>query len=97
MLDQTVPMLLAVGAFPIGFGATGTPVGLMVGGPTGYDSTILSLLVQMDKLFGSFPAPPRTALCAGCTANVTNVPVSDLNLLSNSLLSFHLPQMQACV
>lgn len=59
------------GNFPIGLSSSGTPTSLQVVGPPGYDSTILSLLLAMEKLFGDFPGPPNPSLCAGCLSNVT--------------------------
>ena len=64
-------MLHAAGNFPIGLSSSGTPTSLQVVGPPGYDSTILSLLMAMEKLFGDFPAPPNPSLCAGCVSNVS--------------------------
>lgn len=61
----------AAGNFPIGLSSSGTPTSLQVIGPPGYDSTILSLLLAMDELFGNFPGPPNPSLCAGCMSNVT--------------------------
>ena len=40
-------------------------------GPPGHDSTILSLLLAVETLFGDFPAPPNPSVCSGCVSNVT--------------------------
>lgn len=49
---------------------------MQIFGPPGWDSNVLNLALQMQQLFGEFPAPPTPSICAGCTANVTAIPVS---------------------
>ena len=73
--------LYAAGNFPIGLSSSGTPTSLQVVGPPGYDSTILSLMLAMEKLFGDFPGPPNPSLCAGCLSNVTVRAVSSLRAI----------------
>ncbi|DBA92431.1 TPA: hypothetical protein ACH3X1_002668 [Trebouxia sp. C0004] len=59
------------GNFPIGLTSSGTPTSLQFVGPPGHDSTILSLLLAVETLFGDFPAPPNPSVCSGCVSNVT--------------------------
>ena len=64
-------MCVAAGNFPIGQTSSGTPTSLQFVGPPGHDSTILSLLLAAEELFGTYPAPPNPSVCAGCVSNVT--------------------------
>ncbi|KAL0036071.1 hypothetical protein WJX79_001223 [Trebouxia sp. C0005] len=63
-------------AFPIGMDNTGTPAGMQISAPPGNDGLMLSLGLAMERMFGPMPAPPTTAACSGCTANVTYVPAN---------------------
>ena len=70
-------MLAAAGTFPIGLTASQVPVAMELGGPPGYDSTILSLLTKMDAVFpDAVPAPPNPSLCAGCDSKLFTLTVS---------------------
>lgn len=62
--------------FPVGFDSTGAPFGLQLAAPAGQDGFLLSLGLALEKLFGVMAAPPSTAGCSGCTANVVNTNVS---------------------
>lgn len=53
---------------------------LQLAAPPGGDGRVMSLLLAMEKLFGSMPPPPEIPACAGCAANVTNVMVWPLRL-----------------
>ncbi len=59
---------------------TGTPAGMQISAPPGQDGLMLSLGLAMERMFGPMPAPPTTAACSGCTANVSYVPVSHPHL-----------------
>ncbi|DBA99565.1 TPA: hypothetical protein ACH3X3_012144 [Trebouxia sp. C0006] len=63
-------------AFPIGMDNTGTPAGMQISAPPGQDGLMLSLGLAMERMFGPMPAPPTTAACSGCTANVSYVPAN---------------------
>ena len=70
------PACFAAGNFPIGLTSSGTPTSLQFVGPPGHDSTILSLLLAAETLFGDFPAPPNPSVCSGCVSNVTTQQVT---------------------
>lgn len=42
------------------------------------------MMLAFEKLLGDMPPPPTTAACSGCSANVSNVTVSLLELLTPS-------------
>lgn len=65
--------------FPVGFDSTGAPFALQLAAPAGQDGFLLSLGLALEKLFGVMPAPPTTAGCSGCSANVVNTNVSCLD------------------
>ena len=85
MLRPRFGALFAALAFPIGLDDTGTPAGLQISAPPGDDGLMLSLGLAMERLFGLLPAPPTTAACSGCTANVTYVPVCHLCRFSQAV------------
>lgn len=68
-------LLPAAIGFPVGFSTHGTPVGMQLFGPPGWDSRVLNLALQMQKLFGEMPPPPNPSLCAGCSSVVSAIPV----------------------
>ena len=80
--DCKLPACFAAGNFPIGLTSSGTPTSLQFVGPPGHDSTILSLLLAVETLFGDFPAPPNPSVCSGCVSNVTTQQVTCMQILA---------------
>ena len=75
-------LAVAALAFPIGLDSTGQPYGLQRAAPAGQDGVLMSIGLQLEKLFGRLAPPPTTAGCKGCVSNVFNTNVS---LLSHPL------------
>lgn len=76
-------MLAAIGV-PIGLSTHGTPVGMQFFGPPGWDQVNLNLLSQLQNIFDPIPPPPNPSLCAGCTADVSVIPVGPMTTVHHS-------------
>lgn len=74
--DMCVWVCAAALAFPIGLDSTGQPYGLQMAAPAGQDGMLMSIGLQLEKLFGTLAPPPKVAGCKGCVSNVFNTNVS---------------------